>query len=62
MKYYSPPLSISNINKLANKLSRSPTLKITTLGMLMHMDSFTYDAYKEAHSWDKDFKEVFQQL
>jgi len=50
----------ANKNKLAYMLSRSPTSKITTLGTLMHMESFTHDAYKEAYSEDEDFKEVYQ--
>lgn len=28
----------------------------------MHMDIFIHDAYKEAHTKDEDFKEMFQQL
>jgi len=40
-------------------LSMPPTPNITTLGALMHMDPFTYDAYKEEYTKDDDFKEVF---
>jgi hypothetical protein len=43
-------------------ISRPPTSKVTTLGTLMHMESFTHDAYKEAYTKDEDFKEVFQWL
>lgn len=42
--------------KLANILSRPPTLKIIALGTLMLMDPFTHDAYKEAYLKDEDFK------
>jgi len=49
-------------NKLVDMLSRSPTSKITALGNLMHMDTFTHDAYRESYSKDGDFKEVYQQL
>lgn len=34
-----------NTNKLDNMLSRLPTSKFTSLGTLMHMEPFTYDAY-----------------
>jgi len=51
-----------NANKLENMISRPPTSKVTTLGTLMHMESFTHDAYKEAYTKDEDFKEVFQWL
>ncbi len=37
-----------NTNKLVDMLSRPPTLNITNLGTLMHMDLFTHDAYREA--------------
>jgi len=37
-------------NKLTDMLSRPPTSKITTLGTLMHVDPFTYDAYKVAYT------------
>ena len=46
-------------NKLADMLSRPLKSKITTLGTLMHMETFTHDAYKEAYIEDEDFKEVF---
>ena len=40
----------------------SPTIaKITNLGTLMHMESFTH-AYKEEDTKDEDFGEVIQQL
>jgi hypothetical protein len=35
--------------KLEDMLSRPPTTNITTLGTLMHMDPFTYDAYVKAY-------------
>lgn len=47
-------------NKLDDILSRPPTSKITALWNLMHMGSFTHDAYKEAHLEDEYFKEVYQ--
>jgi hypothetical protein len=49
-------------HKLADMLSRPPTSKITALRILIHMEPFTHDAYKEAYIEDEDFKEVFQQL
>jgi hypothetical protein len=55
IKYYK-----GNINKLENMFSRPPTYKIIALVTLMHMDPFTYDAYKEAYKKDEDFKYVFQ--
>jgi len=51
-----------NTKNLADILSRPPTLNITALGPLMHMDPFTHDAYREAYSKDEDFKDVYQQL
>ena len=47
-------------NKFVNMISRPPTSKITDLGALMHMESFTHDAYREAYSKGEDFKEVYQ--
>jgi len=41
-------------------LSRLPTSRITTLRILMHMDPFIDDAYREAYTKDEEFKEVFQ--
>jgi hypothetical protein len=44
---------------LENMISKPPTSKITTLGTLMHMDTFTHDAYKEAYTKYEYFKDVF---
>jgi len=41
-------------------ISRPPTSNITTFGTLIHMDTFTYDAYREAYSEDEYFKVVYQ--
>ena len=41
-------------------LSRSPTTNIISLGTLMHIDTFTHDAYKEEYIEYEEFKEVFQ--
>jgi len=41
-------------------LSRPPMYKITTFKTFMHMDPFTHEAYKDAYTKDKEFKEVFQ--
>jgi hypothetical protein len=49
-------------NTLADMFSRPPTSNITNLGTLMHMDPFTYDAYKETYGEDEYFKEMFLQL
>jgi hypothetical protein len=35
-----------------------PTSKISYSGTLLHVDPFTYDAYKEAYMEDRDFKEA----
>ena len=40
-------------------LSRSPTTNIISLGNLMHIDTFTHDAYKEEYTEYGDMKEVF---
>ena len=40
-------------------LSRSPTANIISLGTLMHIDTFTHDAYKEEYTEYGDMKEVF---
>jgi hypothetical protein len=48
-----------NKNMLEYILSRPPTSKITTLGTLMHMNHFIYDAYRETYAKDEDFKKVF---
>ena len=45
-------------NKLADMLSRLPT-PIVALGMIMHMESFTYEAYKEVYVEDEDLKRVY---
>jgi hypothetical protein len=47
---------------LVDMLSRPPKFNIIDLGILMHMESFNHDAYKETCTEDEDFKEVFQQL
>jgi len=41
-------------------LSKPPTSNIISLGNIMNMDHFSYDAYKEAYIEYEDFKEVFQ--
>jgi hypothetical protein len=46
-------------NKLVYVLSRPPTSNIIALGILMHMEPFTHDAYREAYIEYEDFKEVF---
>jgi hypothetical protein len=51
-----------NINNLEEILSQPATSNIKDLGILMHTEPFTHDAYKEAYLEDEDFKEVFQQL
>lgn len=49
-----------NTNNLSIMIPRPHASKIIDLGTLMHMDPFTHDAYREAHSEDEDFKEVHQ--
>jgi hypothetical protein len=49
-------------HKLVNMLPRSPTPKITALGAIVHMEPFTYEAYKEEYAKDRDFKEAYQWL
>ncbi len=51
-----------SITKLVDMLLGPTTLKITTLETLMHMQPFTYDAYKEAYIHDEDFREVYQKV
>lgn len=46
-----------NISKLDDILLRPPKSKISNLGTLMHMDPFSYDAYRETYSKDEDLKE-----
>jgi hypothetical protein len=41
-------------------LSRPPTSNITDLGIVMHMEPFICDAYKDAYIEYEEFKEVFQ--
>ena len=49
-------------NKLSDILSRTPTSKITTLKILIHMEPFSHGAFKEEYVEDEEFKEVFQHL
>jgi hypothetical protein len=49
-------------NKSVDIISRPPTSNITSLVTMMHMESLTHDAYKEAYTKYEDFKEVFQHL
>jgi hypothetical protein len=35
-----------NTNKLVDMLSRTPSTKVTTFGILMHMEPFAHDAYE----------------
>ena len=43
-------------------LSRPPTTKMTTLGILMNMEVFTHDEYKDKYIEDVDFTKVFQYI
>jgi len=52
----------ANTNKFVDMLSRPPTSNIIALRILMHMEQFTHDTYKETYLEDEDFKEVYQQL
>ena len=49
-----------NTNKLAYILSSPPTTTIATLGILMLMEPFTHETYKDGYIEDEDFEEVFQ--
>jgi hypothetical protein len=45
--------------KLVDMLLNLATFKIIDLETLMHMHPFIHDSYKEAHTEDEEFKEVF---
>jgi hypothetical protein len=47
-------------NKLDDSLSVPSTPKITTLGIVMHMEPLTHATYIEKYVEDKDFKGVYQ--